>query len=258
MTDMKLPIYDFSEAVVLVTGAARGIGFAIAQDFARFGATVYLNDIDAQQASRATAQLLKLGYDVFAAPGDVADAEQVAALFQRIARRHRRLDVLVNNAGVEPVSSIFEHSLADWQRALDVNLTAAFLCTQQAARMMRERGQGNIINIASIAGKSQPLYLRSAYAASKAGLVGFTKEAAREFAPFGIRVNALAPGVIITPMTEHLRDNAQQMARWRAEIPLARLGQPEEVSGLCLWLASDAASYVTGVAWHVDGGKNMA
>ncbi|RME83887.1 MAG: SDR family oxidoreductase, partial [Caldilineae bacterium] len=217
-----------------------------------------LNDIDAAGVEAAAADLVAGDADAAAFVADVADPARVSEMFGFMDERWGRIDVLVNNAGIEPVSSLFEHTLADWQRTLDVNLTGAFLCTQQAARRMREQGGGSIINMASIAGKSQPLYLRAAYAASKAGLVGFTKEAAREFAAHGIRVNAVCPGVIITPMTEHLRQNEAQMARWLSEIPLARLGEPEEVAALCLWLASDAASYVTGVAWHVDGGKNMA
>ncbi len=252
------PSYDFSDKVVCVTGAGRGIGFAIARAFAEAGARVCVNDIDADSALRAAADLMEVSPDVFAVSADVADPDGVRKIFGAIDERWGQIDVLVNNAGIEPVHSLFDHPLDDWQRTLDVNLTGPFLCTQRAARRMRDQGGGSILNIASIAGKSQPLYLRAAYAASKAGLVGFTKEAAREFAPFGIRVNAVCPGIIVTPMTEHLRENEAQMARWRTEIPMARLGESEEVAALCLWLASDAASYVTGVAWHVDGGKNMA
>ena len=181
-------------------------------------------------------------------------------MFEAIDQRWGRIDVLVNNAGIEPVHSILDHPLSDWQRTLDVNLTGTFLCTQQAARRMKpHRAAASFSTSPPSPGNPNRLYLRSAYAASKAGMVGFTKEAAHESSPaYGIRVNAICPGVIITPMTEHLRHNEAQMARWRAEIPLARLGESEEVAALCLWLASDAASYVTGVAWHVDGGKNMA
>ncbi|MCO6450118.1 MAG: SDR family oxidoreductase [Caldilineales bacterium] len=252
-----IPDYDFSDTVVCVTGAARGIGLTIAQAFAATGAKVCLNDIDEAAVEQATEALRREGREVMAFVADVADPSAVERMFTAIDQRWGQVDVLVNNAGVEPVSSILDHSLADWQRTLDVNLTGTFLCTQQAARRMTGRG-GGIINIASIAGKSQPLYLRSAYAASKAGQIGFTKEAAREFASYGVRVNAICPGVIVTPMTEHLRENEAQMARWRSEIPLARLGEADEIAQLCLWLASDAASYVTGAAWHVDGGKNMA
>ncbi len=255
---MPAPRYDYSGKVVCVTGAAQGIGLAIAQAFVHAGAAVCLDDIEADRVEKAALALAAAGADVMSFAGDVADAEAVAALFAAVDRRWGRVDVLVNNAGVEPVSSILDQPLATWQRTLDVNLTGTFLCTQQAARRMQVQGGGAIVNIASIAGKSQPLYLRSAYAASKAGQVGFTKEAARELAAYGIRVNAVCPGVIVTPMTEHLRENPQQMARWLAEIPQARLGEAGEVASLCLWLASDAASYVTGMAWHVDGGKNMA
>lgn len=252
------PSYDFSERVLCVTGGGRGIGLAIARTFAAAGAAVCVNDIEAARAEQAAAALRAAGGDALAFTADVADPAGVSAMFAAIDQRWGRIDVLANNAGIEPVHSLFDHPLSDWQRTLDTNLTGAFLCTQQAARRMRAQGRGVVLNMASIAGKSQPLYLRAAYAASKAGLVGLTKEAAREFAPYGIRVNAICPGVIITPMTAHLRHDEAQMARWRAEIPLARLGEAEEVAALCLWIASDAASYVTGVAWHVDGGKNMA
>lgn len=252
------PTYDFGQRVVCVTGAGRGIGRAIAVAFAVCGALVCVNDIEADWAGQVAGELMAARSEALSFAADVANPKAVAAMFAAIDQTWGRIDVLVNNAGVEPVHSIFDHPLEAWQRALDVNLTGTFLCTQQAAQRMREQGGGVILNIASIAGKSQPLYLRSAYAASKAGQVGFTKEAAREFAPYGIRVNAICPGVIVTPMTEHLRQNEAQMARWRSEIPLARLGEAEEVAALCLWLASDAASYVTGMAWHVDGGKNMA
>ncbi len=250
--------YDFNDHVVCVTGAGQGIGLAIAQAFAETGARICLNDIDIEKAERAAAQLSARGAAVLAVAGDVADPDAVEGVFTAIDRRWGKVDILVNNAGIEPISSIFDHTLCDWRRTLDVNLTGAFLCTQQAALRMRDQDGGVILNIASIAGKSQPLYLRSAYAASKAGQVGFTKEAAREFAPHGIRVNAVCPGIIVTPMTEHLRNDEAQMGRWHSEIPCGRLGAPSEVAALCLWLASDAASYVTGVAWHVDGGKNMA
>lgn len=252
------PQYDFSEKVVCVTGAGRGIGLAIAQAFAQAGAHVCINDIVAERAHAALATLKDEGAEALVHVGDVGNEEDVRAMFATIDQHWGRIDILINNAGIEPVHSILEHPLSAWQRTLDTNLTGAFLCTQQAGRRMKAQGGGVILNIASIAGKSQPLYLRSAYAASKAGLVGFTKEAARELAEYSIRVNAICPGVIITPMTERLRNDEAQMQRWRAEIPLGRLGLPAEVASLCLWLSSDAASYVTGVAWHVDGGKNMA
>ncbi|NOZ70902.1 MAG: SDR family oxidoreductase [Chloroflexi bacterium] len=252
------PQYDFKGKVVCVTGAGRGIGFAIAHAFAQAGAKVCVNDIVPEQAHTSLTSLRGEEMEAMVHVGDVGKEEDVGEMFAAIDQQWGRLDILVNNAAIEPVFSIFDHPLHEWQRTIDTNLTGAFLCTREAAHRMRAQGSGVIINIASIAGKSQPLYLRSAYAASKAGLVGFTKEAARELAAYNIRVNAVCPGVIVTPMTERLRHDEAQMQRWRAEIPLGRLGLPEEVASLCLWLSSDAASYVTGVAWHVDGGKNMA
>jgi 3-oxoacyl-[acyl-carrier protein] reductase len=136
-------------------------------------------------------------------------------------------------------------------------LKGAFLCSQSVGRMMQRQGGGVIVNVASIAGRAAGLRDRSAYVASKTGLIGFTKECAREFAAYNIRVNAVCPGVIITEMTAHLRQNEAQLQKWLEDIPLGRLGDPEDVTGLVLFLCSDAARYITGQAIHVDGGKVM-
>jgi 3-oxoacyl-[acyl-carrier protein] reductase len=169
----------------------------------------------------------------------------------------QQIDILINNAGVEPHKSIVTMDEWDWDRTIDVNLKGAFLCSQSVGRMMRDRDGGAIVNIASIAGRAAGLRDRSAYVAGKAGLIGFTKECAREFAPYHIRVNAVCPGVIITEMTAPLQQNAEQMKKWLEDIPLGRLGDPADVTGLVLFLCSDAARYITGQAINVDGGKVM-
>src|SRR6185369_3959441 len=145
----------------------------------------------------------------------------------------------------------------DWHDAISTNLDAAFYTSRSAGRIMRVKGEGVIINISSIAGHNIPIAMRSAYTASKAGLIGFTRECAREFAAYGIRVNAVCPGVIETEMTSHRRTDSEQMAKWLADIPQGRLGLPEDVTGLVLFLCSDAARYLTGQAINVDGGKVM-
>lgn len=244
--------------VAVITGAGRGIGRAVARAFAQAGYGVLVNDIDAASAASAAAELRDAGGDAVAAPGDVTDAEVVRSMVEAAVARWGRVDALVNNAGIEPRASILEMEPAEWDRVMAVNLRSAFLCTQAVGRVMRDAGRGAIVNMASIAGKAAPLPMRSAYAASKAGMVGFTKEAAREFAAYGIRVNAVCPGVIVTEMTAHARSDPAQMAAWLSGIPLARLGEPDEVAALTVFLCSDAAAYITGQAIHVDGGRIMA
>ena len=245
---------DLKDKVALVTGAGRGIGKAIAQAMADSGAVVAVNDIDPVTATE-TAGVLAGDAGVY--PADVADPEAMGAMIEQIVAAHGRLDILVNNAGVEPSASILEMSVEDWQRTIDVNLSSAFYASKYAGRVMKTQGEGVIVNIASIAGHNIPIALRANYVASKAGLIGFTRECAREFAAYGIRVNAVCPGVIITEMTEHLRQNEAQMAKWLADIPQGRLGTPEDVVGLVLFLCSDGARYLTGQAINVDGGKVM-
>jgi 3-oxoacyl-[acyl-carrier protein] reductase len=240
--------------VALVTGAGRGIGKAIAQGLADCGAIVAVNDIDPQTAGVTTGILSGEAKSYVA---DVADPASAREMIENVLKDWGRLDILVNNAGIEPTASILEMSVEDWRRTIDVNLNALFYTSQAAGRIMREAGKGIIVNIGSIAGHNIPLRNRSGYVASKAGLIGFTRECAREFAAYGIRVNAVCPGVIETEMTAHRRTDAAQMAKWLEDIPQGRLGQPDDVVGLVLFLCSDASRYLTGQAINVDGGKVM-
>lgn len=244
--------------VALVTGAGRGIGRALAFGLAQAGATVAVNDIDAGSAEATAAALISAAFPAAAFPADVSDPDAVTALVDAVAARWGRLDVLVNNAGVEPTGTILDLPLADWQRTLAVNLTGPFLTCQAAGRVMKAQGGGAIVNISSIAGRAFGLRNRAAYVASKTGLVGFTRECAREFAAYNIRVNAVCPGVIITEMTTHLRQNETMMRKWLEDIPQGRLGEPEDVVGLVVFLCSGAARYLTGQAINVDGGKVMS
>lgn len=241
----------------LVTGAGRGIGRAIAVELARAGACVVCNDIDPRTATETAALIHLEGRTALPYTADVSNKEAVERMVYDIVAAIGRLDILVNNAGIEPWSSILEMDETMWDRTLAVNLKAVFLTSQAAGRVMKEQGGGAIVNISSIAGVRNPLALRAHYCASKAGVYGFTKECAREFAAYNIRVNCVCPGVIITPMTEASRRNPTLMERWRQEIPLGRLGTPEEVAHVVRFLVSDEASYVTGQAYFVDGGKAM-
>jgi 3-oxoacyl-[acyl-carrier protein] reductase len=243
--------------VALVTGAGRGIGRAIAVALAEEGVRVCVNDINPDAASAVVREIQSRNGHAFDYAADVSNKMRVGPMIEAVRDRWDRLEILVNNAGVEPKASVLELDVYDWERTLDVNLKGTFICTQLAGRVMRDQGGGAIINIASIAGYRSPLPNASAYCASKAGVVGFTIECAREFAAYNIRVNAICPGVIITPMTEESRGNPGIMRKWLEDIPQKRLGEPEEVAAAVLYLCSDAASYVTGHALVVDGGKVM-
>ncbi|HZY41433.1 MAG TPA: SDR family NAD(P)-dependent oxidoreductase [Anaerolineae bacterium] len=248
---------NFQDQVVLVTGAGRGIGKAIALAFAREGAKVAVNDINPGSCEATANEIITLGGEAAACHADVANKLAVQAMLIDLEDRWGRVDVLINNAGVEPHKPIVQLDEWDWNRTIDVNLKGAFICSQSVGRMMIKQGGGAIVNIASIAGRAAGLRDRSAYVASKMGLIGFTKECAREFAAHHIRVNVVCPGVIITEMTAHLRENAAQLQKWLEDIPLGRLGEPDDVTGLVLFLCSDAARYITGQAINVDGGKVM-
>jgi 3-oxoacyl-[acyl-carrier protein] reductase len=240
--------------VALVTGASRGIGRAIAQRLAAEGASVVLGARDQGKLQEVVAAILALGGKAEALALDVARAESVAAGFETLLAAHGRLDHLVNNAGITRDTLLLRMKLEQWSEVLDTNLTGAFLCTQAALKPMLKQRAGRIVNITSVVGLTGNAG-QANYAASKAGLIGFTKAVAREVASRNITVNAVAPGFIETDMTAAMTDKAKQ--EMAAAIPLGRVGSPEDVAGAVSFLVSDAAAYVTGQVLAVDGGFRM-
>ena len=246
-------LLDFRGKVVLVTGAGRGIGPGIALRFAEAGAGVVVNYRESRQGAEAVvAQIEAAAGEALAQRADVTRAKDVAGLFKRCGEAFGKLDVLINNAGIYPAAGLLEMSEQDWDAVVDANLKSVFLCTQAAARLMVERGiQGAIVNIASIEAES-PEPDHSHYDAAKAGVLMHTRSAAFELAPHGIRVNAVSPGLIWQPGIEE--SWPEGVARWQAAAPLQRMGLPQDVADACLFLASPAARWITGVNLFVDGG----
>ena len=236
---------------VLVTGAGRGIGAAIARAFAEAGARVAVNDRDAASVEALAASLP----DALALPGDVGDEGAVAAIFDAIAQRFGRLDVLVNNAGTTRDETIFETTLESWNEILRVNLTSAFLCSKRAMEMMRDQRSGRIILLGSVTGHQGALFGHLHYAVTKAGLHGFAKTLARTGAPLGITVNAIAPGIVATELlvATHGPDGVADLEK---RVPLG-LGQPDDIAAAALYLASEAGRHVTGAVLDVNGGMYM-
>jgi 3-oxoacyl-[acyl-carrier protein] reductase len=246
--------------VAIVTGAGQGLGEAIARALADAGARVAVNDLNPDRAERVARQIVEAGGQAIGVAADISNKFQCVHLVETTRAEWGQLDILVNNAGVEPVSPILTMDEWDWDRCLDVNLKGTFLMSQLVGRVMADENQergGAIVNISSIAGVETPLMNRAAYCASKAGLMGFGRECAREFAQYGVRVNTVVPGVFETPMTAAARARPEMMAKWMSEIPMERLGMPDEIARVVVFLCSDAASYMTGSTVTVDGGKVM-
>ncbi len=235
--------------VVLVTGAGRGIGQAIATRFGAAGANVVVNDVDAEAADAAAASITQAAGHAVAAVADVSDSAQVDAMFDLVVRTFGTVDVLVNNAGlVSPTRHFLEADETWWRRLIDVNLTGHFLCAHRAAKIMAPKGNGVIINMSS-GGATRAHRAFSAYDASKGGIEALTRAMALDLGPYGIRVNALMPGSIDT---DGMDDDARRL---RGEnIPLGRVGAPDDMAGPALFLASPDAGYITGHVLKVDGG----
>ena len=245
---------ELTNQIAVVTGAGRGIGQAIARKLAAHGADIAAVDLKTEFVQQTVEETQKLGRRAWPIAANVAEAASVEAAAEQILKEAGRVDILVNNAGITRDGLLMRMSEADWDAVLDINLKGTFLFTKAFTRVFLKQKSGRIINIASVVGLIGNAG-QCNYAASKAGVIGFTKAVARELASRGITANAIAPGFIETKMTEALSEEARTALT--RQIPLGSLGQPEDVASAALFLASPAARYITGQVLAVDGGMVM-
>lgn len=244
--------------VVAITGGSEGIGYAMAEAYAREGCKVAVCSRSQAKLDKAAAEFAAKGLgELYTESVDVSEAERLYAFVDHVKRDLGRIDIWVNNTGTTIVKSIMELDLEEWNHVLRTNLNSYFIGTQAAGRVMKEQGGGVILNVASFGGIMPPLY-RSAYCTSKYGINGLTRMAAAEFAPFGIRVNAVAPGTINTAMQAAAGRDAEAVKRVAKNFALHRAGEPEEVANVALFLTSDMSSYIDGVVLECSGGKFLA
>lgn len=240
---------------VVVTGSSRGIGKGCALTLAKYGADVVVNYVSSKEKAEDTVkEITELGRESFAIKADVSNEGHVKQLITKTVENFGRIDILVNNAGIHQHLKTWELSLPDWNRVLNINLTGVFLCSREAVKHMKNQRIGSIINISSCVGFTGTDH-EIHYASTKSGVIGFTKSLALEAAPYNVRVNAVAPGFIATdmvlPLTEKDRKDID------SEIPLGRLGEPEDIGETVAFLASDISRYITGETIHVNGGLIM-
>jgi gluconate 5-dehydrogenase len=249
--------FDLTGKVALVTGAYRGLGFAIAGGFARSGATVVLNGRRPEELSAAKKKLVDQGFAATTAVFDVTDATGIGRGVDGILESYGHLDIVVNNAGIQRRHRLVEFPQSEWDEVMATNLTAPYLVAQAALPGMIARGSGKIINIASLMSElARPTVVP--YTAAKGGVRQLTRGMAVELAPHNIQVNAIAPGYFATEMNRALIDNPDFDAWVKKRTPAGRWGQPDEIAGLAIFLASSAADYITGQMLFIDGGMSVA
>ncbi|HXX58641.1 MAG TPA: 3-oxoacyl-[acyl-carrier-protein] reductase [Thermodesulfovibrionales bacterium] len=245
---------ELRNRVALVTGAARGIGKAIAEGLARMGADVVIADVSPDDAGRTSAEIAKIGVKSIAVKLDVSKSEEVVKAFEEIVKVFGKLDILVNNAGITRDGLLLRMKEEDWDAVIRVNLKGVFLCSKEAVKLMAKQRFGRIVNIASVvAFMGNPG--QANYSASKAGIIGLTKTIAKEYASRGITANAVAPGFITTAMTDALPETVKE--EMKKAIPLGRFGTIDDVANAVLFFASPDSGYITGQVMHVNGGMYM-
>ncbi len=268
--DMRIPLeapemsilerFRLDGKKVLITGGSRGLGRAMAKGLAEAGADLVLVGRDAGTLAEAQKDLSSLGRNVETISADLFSTEAVEAMCQEALKRHSPIDILINNVGGRRENiAIEEQSLIDWQRLMDLNLTSAFLCTKLFGKPMVERGWGRIINIASVCGQivTKNIHGRH-YETAKAGMIGFTRAIAVDWATTGVTVNAIAPGGFMTDANRRwFQERPDLQKSIESQIPMGRLGDPQELAGIALYLASELSSYTTGATFTVDGAYTL-
>jgi len=247
-------VAKFDGKVVIVTGAGRGMGRATAIRFGREGARVVVAEVNAEHGQEVAGEIRDAGGTAIAVQGDVGKPDEVRRMFADAKKHLGAVDILVNNAGIAVARSILDYTEQDWDRQMDVNVKGVFFCCQEAAREMIPRRQGKIVNFASTSAFVSSSKPEVAYDASKAAVRQMTVSIAAELAPHGINVNAVAPGTISTEMTKSSLASDEGMAWQLARIPMGRVGQPDDIASVVLFLCSPEASYITGHTLVADGG----
>ena len=247
---------DLEGKIVIVTGARRGMGKSHALALAKAGAKVAVADISLEECQKVVDEIRKEKGEALAVKCDVTKKGEIDDMIKTVVDKWGRIDILVNNAGICQFKPFLDLTEEEWDRTLDINLKGYFLCAQAAAKEMAKQKSGTIVNIASVAMGQQGVGISNIvhYCASKGGIVGMTEALAVELASYNIRVNAISPGIIETPMIDQVKSDPKIMEAMLAKVPLRRAGKSEEVSNLVLFLASDASSYMTGSTVVIDGG----